>query len=212
MLSKLLVLLAMLAAVLACSVSPALADDDDDDDDGGGSSTGIVDYTVGNGVALFEVAPDTFRESTFDFEAQSGPNGELASGFATLTSAAGNLYVGPVTCLHVAGNRAVFEVDNTVGEDVVVYVGDFGIGVNVDEFNFDHIGLADTSCPGVADREDSVVVGDIEVGDNAPPRRRGDDDDDDDGGGGGLGGGGGDDDDDGRGLGGGVGGGGDGLL
>lgn len=173
--------LLLLLLLLAASVFTASAMADDDDDDDGGSSSRIVDFTFGNGTADFGL-PAPFVRATFDFDVQSGPNGEAAAGFATLTDVRGNTYTGPATCLHVHGNRAVFEVDNTnpLTQDVVVYVGDFGAGLNVDEFNFDVILQADTTCPVTLDRENSVVTGDIVVSDNAPPRRGGDDDDDED--------------------------------
>jgi hypothetical protein len=173
----LLLLLVLLAASLFTASAPA----DDDDDDDGRPSPRVVDFTFGNGTADFGL-PEPFIHATFDFDVQSGPNGEAAAGFATLTDVRGNTYTGPATCLHVEGNRAVFEVDNTnpLGSDVVVYVGDFGVGQNVDEFNFDLIVLADSACPGIADRENSVVTGDIVVGDNVPVRHGETDDDDDD--------------------------------
>jgi hypothetical protein len=161
----------------------AAADDDDDDDARKGSGT-LVDFARGTGTAEFQGG---LVPSTFDFDVTSGPAGEAAAGFATLTSAIGETFSGPATCLRVSGNLAVFEVDNqnpaNAARDVVVFVGDFGaLGVpERDSFNFDLIGgVADANCPDVQERERSVVAGDIEVADNAQPRRGGGDDDDDD--------------------------------
>jgi hypothetical protein len=171
-------LLLLVLVVLAASAFTASAPADDDDDDDGSSSPALVDFTFGSGTADFGLSPP-FVLSTFSFDVQSGPNGEAATGFATLTDVRGNLYIGPATCLNVQGMRAVFEVANTLGDHVRVFVGDFGVGMNIDEFNFDLIAQADATCPDVGDRENSVVAGDIVVRDNAPPRRGGDDDDDD---------------------------------
>jgi hypothetical protein len=169
-------LLILLVLVFAASVfiASAPADDDDDDD---GSSTRIVDFTFGSGTATFPAGT-----ATFDFDVESGPNGEAVVGFATLRSAFGVPFAGPATCLRVAGNRAVFEVDNQTGTmaDVVVFVGDFGPAGAGDEFNFHFIaGVADATCPDPAPTDRPEIVGDIVVGDNVPVR--GDEDDDDDG-------------------------------
>jgi hypothetical protein len=171
-----LAVLLMLAVMIGLTPTAFADDDDDDDDERGGRPSAVVDFTFGKGTADFGLPPPAIQ-ATFDFDAQSGPNGELATGFARLTDVSGNSYSGPVTCLNVQGSRAVFEVDNTLGGDVVVFVGDFGVGPNVDEFNFDPIAEADATCPGTADRENSVVTGDIVVGDNQSVRRGGDDDD-----------------------------------
>jgi hypothetical protein len=171
-----LLLLVFAASVFAAS---APADDDDDDDDDGGSPT-LIDSTSGRGNADFGFPV----LSTFDFNVTSGPGGENVAGSATLMSVFGNTYSGPATCLRVVGNRAVFEVDNqnpTAGDprDVVVFVGDFGVGVRVDEFNFDPLSEADAVCPSPQERERSVITGDIVVSDDVPAPRGGDDDDDD---------------------------------
>jgi hypothetical protein len=125
--------------------------------------------------------------STFRFAAASGPAGENATGFADATSVFGERFAGPVTCLRVSGNRATFEVDNEIppGRDAVFFVADFGPGGVGDEFNFDPIGNADANCPDPGEREQSVVAGDIVVGDNEPIGNGdgdddGDDEDDDD--------------------------------
>jgi hypothetical protein len=177
----------VLMLVFAASVlaAPAPADDDDDDGGGGGgSSSRVVDYTFGSGTAEFP----PFGTSTFDFDVESGPNGEAVVGFATLTSAFGIPFSGPATCLSVAANRAVFEVDNqnpaNSTQDVVVFVGDFGSAGAGDEFNFHFIvGVADGVCPAPGPTDRPPIVGDIVVGDNVPARGGGgggDDDDDDD--------------------------------
>lgn len=170
-------LLFLLLLVFAASVFTASAPADDDDDDGGGSSTRLVDFTFGSGTAAFPAGT-----ATFDFDVESGPNGEAVVGFATLTSAFGVPFAGPATCLRVAGNRAVFEIDNQTGtlQDVVVFVGDFGAAGAMDEFNFHFIvGVADATCPDPAPTDRPEIVGDIVVGDNVPVR--GDEDDEDDG-------------------------------
>jgi hypothetical protein len=180
-LAALIILLAMIGGV-----PNAFADDDDrDDDDGRTRSPDLIDFTTGTGTAQFGALT-----STFNFEVTSGPLGEGAVGFATLTSAFGVRFSGPATCLRVDGNLAVFEVDSqdpADPRDVVVFVGDFGVaGVpQPDSFNFHFInGFADADCPTPSEREPehSVVTGDIVVGDNLPPPRRrvGDDDDGDD--------------------------------
>jgi hypothetical protein len=172
-------LLFLLLLVFAASVFAASAPaDDDDDDDGGGSSTSLVDFTFGSGTADFPAG-----QASFDFDVTSGPNGEAVVGFATLTSAFGVPFAGPATCLRVAGNRAVFEVDNQAGTmaDVVVFVGDFGPAGAGDEFNFHFIaGFADATCPNPGPEETPPIVGDIVVGDNVPVGGGGDDDDEDD--------------------------------
>jgi hypothetical protein len=176
----------LMFAVMSGLAPTALADDDDEDDDERGRpSSALVDFARGTGTARFEGG---LVPSTFDFGVTSGPMGEGAAGFATLTSAFGVPFSGPATCLRVVGNLAVFEIDNqnpaNSSQDVVVFVGDFGVlGVpQRDAFNFDIIrdGVADADCPGVGERERSVVTGDIEVADNAAPRRQGDDDEDGD--------------------------------
>jgi hypothetical protein len=152
-------------------------DDDDDNDDGNGSSSvPIGDFTFGAGTAAF---PPVVQVSMFRFAAASGPGGENPSGFADATSVFGERFAGPVTCLRVEGRRAAFEVDSTVGRDAVFFVGDFGPAGVGDEFNFDPIGQADATCPDPGSREQSLVSGDIVVGDNEPVGGRGDDDDDD---------------------------------
>jgi hypothetical protein len=178
MLRPLRVLLVVVLVLFAAGSFAASAPADDDDDDDRGTPQ-FVDFTTGNGRAQFGLS----TLSTFDFHVQSGPNGESATGFATLTSAAGLPYSGSATCLTVSGSRAVFEIDNTnpatIAFDVVVFVGDFGAGGVGDEFNFDHITQADGVCPGPAGRENSVIQGDIVVRDNALAPS-GDDDDDED--------------------------------
>jgi hypothetical protein len=172
-------LLFVLVLMLAATVFAASAPADDDDDDGGGSSTRVVDFTFGSGTAEFP----PFGTSTFDFDVESGPNGEAVAGFATLVSAFGVPFAGPATCLRVAGNRAVFEVDNQTGtmQDVVVFVGDFGPAGVGDEFNFFFIvGVADATCPAPGPTDRPPIVGDIVVGDDVPVSGGGDDDDDDD--------------------------------
>jgi hypothetical protein len=152
-------------------------EDDDGDDDGEGGSASIGDFTFGEGAAVFPPHP---LPSDFVFAAASGPNGENASGFAEANSVFGRQFAGPVTCLRVSGNRAAFEVDSNSppdGADVVFFVADNTPGI--DEFNFDFIsGQADASCPDPNIREQSVVAGDIVVGDDQPFPRRGDDDGD----------------------------------
>jgi hypothetical protein len=172
--------LLLLLVVLAACVFTASAPADDDDDDDGGSSTRLVDFTFGSGTADFGVG----QPAKFDFDVQSGPNGEAVVGSATLTSAFGVEFAGPATCLRVAGNRAVFEVDNQNPanplQDVVVFVGDFGLAGAMDEFNFHFIiGVADATCPDPAPTDRPQIVGDIVVGDNVA-RPRSDDDDDGD--------------------------------
>jgi hypothetical protein len=157
-------------------------DDDGDEDEGdGGSTGGIADFTFGAGTAVFGPPPD-FQPSDFVFAAVSGPNGENASGFAEANSAFGRQFAGPVTCLRVSGNRAAFEVDSNSppdGADVVFFVADNTPGI--DEFNFDFIsGQADATCPDPTIREQSVVAGDIVVGDNQPFPSGGDNGDDGD--------------------------------
>lgn len=177
-------LLLLLLLTLTASVFTASAPADDDDDDGdGGSSTRVVDFTFGSGTAAFP----PFGTATFDFDVESGPNGEDVVGLATLRSAFGVPFSGPVTCLRVAGNRAVFEVDNQNPanslQDVVVFVGDFGSAGAGDEFNFHLIPIpevADASCPPPAATDHPPIVGDIVVGDDVSVRRGGDDDDGDD--------------------------------
>jgi hypothetical protein len=163
----------------ACFFGGGQEDDDDDDDDGGGGSGApIGDFTFGAGTAAF---PPAVTPSTFRFAAVSGPAGENASGFADATSVFGERFVGPVTCLRVEGNRAAFEVDNTdptAVRDAVFFVGDLGPAGIGDEFNFDPLGQADAVCPSPTQREQSVIAGDIVVGDNQPL----DGDEDDDGG------------------------------
>lgn len=171
-------LLLVLLLALAASVFTASAPADDDDDDDGGSSARIVDFTFGSGTAAFPAGT-----ATFDFDVESGPNGEAVVGFATLTSAFGVPFAGPVTCLRVDGKRAVFEVDNQAGTmaDVVVFVGDFGPAGAGDEFQFHFIGgFADAMCPDPRPEETPPIVGDIVVGDNVLVGGGGDDDDDDD--------------------------------
>jgi hypothetical protein len=173
-------LLFVLLLVFAASVFAASAPADDDDDGGGGSSTSLVDFTFGSGTADFPAG-----QASFDFDVTSGPNGEAVVGFATLTSAFGVPFAGPVTCLRVAGNRAVFEVDNQAGTmaDVMVFVGDFGPAGAGDEFQFHFIGgFADAVCPDPRPEETPPIVGDIVVGDNVlvGGGGNGDDDDDDD--------------------------------
>jgi hypothetical protein len=171
----------LMLAVMIGLTPTAFADDDDDDDDRDGAPTALIDFARGTGTAEFEGG---LVPSTFDFDVTSGPMGERVAGSATLTSAFGVLFFGPATCLRVVGNLAVFEVDNqnpaNASQDVVVFVGDFGVaGVpGVDAFNFDVISMADSDCPDVRERERSVVAGDIVVGDNQSVRRGGDDDDD----------------------------------
>ena len=176
-----LFLVGAVLAALALLMTPALAGADDDDDDEGGSSGLIGDFTSGSGTASFAGVPG---QSQFTFDAESGPNGENATGFAEATSVLGVTFAGPVTCLSVIGSRAAFEVDSNVPFDVVFFVGDNGVGTRVDEYNF-HPLLegADGSCPdpnsNVSER--SVDTGDIVVGDNQPlPGSGGDDDDDED--------------------------------
>jgi hypothetical protein len=177
---RVLCLAALLMLVVMSGMVPtALADDDDDDDGGRGSAT-LVDFTSGRGTANFGVGVP----STFDFNVTSGPTG--VAGSATLTSAFGVPFSGPATCLRVVGNLAVFEVDSQPPadpRDVVVFVGDFGVlgKPQRDSFNFDFVdGIADADCPGVSERERSVVTGDIVVGDDQPARRGNEDDDEDD--------------------------------
>src|SRR5918992_810363 len=164
----------VILVVVGGAAPTALADDDDrDDDDRRRSSPNLIDFTAGNGTAQFAEVPT--GTSTFNFEVTSGPLGEGAAGYATLTSASGIPFSGPATCLRVVGNLAVFEVDSQPPadpRDVVVFVGDFGVlgRPERDTFNFDLIGgVADTDCPDVGVRERSVVTGDIVVGDNVPP-------------------------------------------
>jgi hypothetical protein len=163
-----------------CFFGGGQEDDDDDDDGNGSSSAPIGDFTFGAGSAAF---PPASSLSTFRFAAASGPSGENASGFADATSVFGERFVGPVTCLRVDGRRATFEVDNTApaGRDAVFFVGDFGPAGVGDEFNFDPIPQADATCPEPGPREQSVIAGDIVVGDNEPLGGGDDDDDDDDG-------------------------------
>jgi hypothetical protein len=181
-----LALVGTVLAALALLMNPALAGADDDDDDEGGSSGVIADFTFGSGTASFAGVPG---QSQFTFDAESGPNGENATGFAEATSVFGVTFTGPVTCLRVVGNRAAFEVDSNVPFDVVFFVGDNGVGTRVDEYNFHPLAEgADGSCPdpnsNVSER--SVDTGDIVVGDNQPLPGSGEDDhedseDDDDG-------------------------------
>jgi hypothetical protein len=171
----------LMLVVMSGLVPTALADDDGDDDDDGGSSTRIVDFTFGSGTAQFAAG-----QAQFDFNVESGPNGEAVVGSARLRSAFGVEFAGPATCLAVDGNRAVFEVDNqnplNAFEDVVVFVGDFGAAGANDEFNFHFIiGVADAICPAPAPTDRPQIDGDIVVGDNVLVDRGEDDDDEGDG-------------------------------
>jgi hypothetical protein len=178
MLRKLLVLLGALFALLAWSLVPtAYGEDDDGDDDGGGGSTILVDFTAGSGTATFGVG----ATASFDFDVQSGPTGPIGGG--SFTNVSGTVFTGPATCLRVDGNLAVFEIDNQNpnGQDLEVFVGDFGPFGMDDQINFGTgVGVADANCPDPKTIDEPLIVGDIVVG-SRPGDGDDDDGDDDDG-------------------------------
>jgi hypothetical protein len=104
----------------------------------------------------------------FKFDAHSGPSGENPTGTAFWGHGPSLIFEGPVTCLAVAGNRAVIGMDSSISP-LLLYALDSPGG---DKATFELVNEPPTTCPPPLDSDfegaSSVGLGDIVVTDVDP--------------------------------------------